>query len=657
MCGIVGVVALDRNRPRSKKLAKGLRILVYGAERRGRDASGYIFVNENYSLFNKFQTELSRQRAQFLGRKKTVRELWENSDRFGLFLHSRMETHGTGAKPENNHPIVRKNLMLIHNGIITNHNQISQWSKKTKLSDTDSESLLMLVEALSEKYPRLEVSQIFDWAVSLTQGANTFVLFDDQTKEFFLSSSNGSLYFYNSGAVLVFASEKYVLLKSLKAMFCNSEHFPIHQVKPGSRYSIKLSSGLIVEHPKSSHQPISNLKLPGKPERNFASTTTLDNIWSALQTIVDSKIGELGRCKACLLPNNYPGINFDSYQTCNFCNSKLKDEKKNICCCPKSSNGSIGAFLKLCGSKVLVPFSGGRDSSFLLHKLKADLGLDVTAFTYDWGFVTDTARENISRMCGLLEIEHLLISADLRKKRRNVALNVDAWSYQPHPGLIPLFMAGDKEFFRVARKLKEEYSFDSIVFGMNRFEPASFKIATMGIDEVPGSPKSTYGIKINSVAQMLLFHVLQFIQNPKFLNLSLFDTARGFYSYYLQKPDYLNFYDYYPWKLRETEEILEPLYGWKGLSDSMRGWRNGDATAPFYNLLYNLMLGFNENNVFIANLLRDHQINLDSARELLFIQKNIDSQGINDYFERIGLDQNEFFDRLLSSGYFQRFSL
>ena len=72
---------------------------------------------------------------------------------------------------------------------------------------------------------------------------------------------------------------------------------------------------------------------------------------------------------------------------------------------------------------VLIPLSGGRDSCFALGYIK-DLGIKPVAYTYDWGMITDLARRNISRMTAQLGVEHILISADIRKKRKNIQKNV-----------------------------------------------------------------------------------------------------------------------------------------------------------------------------------------------------------------------------------------
>lgn len=656
MCGLVGLVSRKELLPKRRVLVKGIESLISGAERRGKDASGYIFVTTNKILFDKFPSRISHQKKLLLDKRGLIGRFLEIPENFALFLHSRMETHGSGDLPENNHPISRGKFLLLHNGIILNHKELGVWTKRDKVSDTDSETLLMALEKLEEEYPDKTFKELFNMATFLAEGANTFILLNSQTNEFFLSSSNRSLYFFQSRDFLVFASEKAVVLQCLRAIFPLQDSLEIKQVTPESRLRIDLREWSLEEYPSGLRSDFPDIRITGLPENRLSNNFKKDRaeIWRQLQEMVDSKIQRGRQCKLCLLPDMYPGIELDESNFCNVCTSLQVTKSHDVANAQSQLEENLELFKKLCGSRVLVPFSGGRDSSFLLHKLKVDLDLDVTAFTYDWGFVTETARENISRICGSLEVEHLLISADLKKKRRNVALNVEGWNSRPHPGIIPLFMAGDKQFFRIASSLRKEYGLDSIIYGMNRFEAAPFKTSTMGITETPGNKKSTYAISFASTTKMALFFAREFLLNPKLINISIFDTLLGFQSYYWKNVDYHNFFDYYPWRIDEVENILGKVYGWKDLEHPMRGWRNGDATAPFYNLLYNLFLGYNENNVFIANLLRGGQITLDSAATLLRGQQEIDQEGVEKYFNCLELNAEIFFRRLISNLYFQK---
>jgi hypothetical protein len=75
------------------------------------------------------------------------------------------------------------------------------------------------------------------------------------------------------------------------------------------------------------------------------------------------------------------------------------------------------------------------------------LRMKPIAYTYDWAMVTDQARRNCTRVCGLLGAEQIIRSVDILSKRRNIRLNIEAWLRRPELGMIPLFMAGDKQFF------------------------------------------------------------------------------------------------------------------------------------------------------------------------------------------------------------------
>ena len=169
--------------------------------------------------------------------------------------------------------------------------------------------------------------------------------------------------------------------------------------------------------------------------------------------VCKSDIASIIRCTKCLLPETFPFIAYDDKGKCNYCSSyepmKLfgaKAFKKEVQSYKSKSKGN---------HDCLLPLSGGRDSCYTLHYVKEELGMNTIAFSYDWGMLTDLARRNQSRMCGKLGVEHILISADIRKKRKNINKNVTAWLKKQHLGTIPLFMAGDKQYFYYANLLME----------------------------------------------------------------------------------------------------------------------------------------------------------------------------------------------------------
>ena len=152
-----------------------------------------------------------------------------------------------------------------------------------------------------------------------------------------------------------------------------------------------------------------------------------------------------------------------------------------------------------------MPFSGGRDSSFALHYVVEELGLKPIAFSYDWGMITDLARRNQSRMCGKLGVEHILVSADIRKKRRNIRKNVLAWLKKPSLGTMPLFMAGDKQYFYFANKLMKQNDLTLSILGENLLETTNFKSGFCGVKPNFGQ-EHTYSLSIKDRIKMAYYY-------------------------------------------------------------------------------------------------------------------------------------------------------
>ena len=58
---------------------------------------------------------------------------------------------------------------------------------------------------------------------------------------------------------------------------------------------------------------------------------------------------------------------------------------------------------------------------YALHLVVNELEMRPVTYTYDWGMVTDLGRRNISRMCGELGVENIIVADDIRKKREYIA--------------------------------------------------------------------------------------------------------------------------------------------------------------------------------------------------------------------------------------------
>ena len=132
MCGIVGAVA---QRDVAEILVEGLRRLEY----RGYDSAGVAVFSASQPL----------QRVRRLGKvAELARALDEQSVHGGTGIaHTRWATHGEPSE-RNAHPHVSDHIVVVHNGIIENHEELRETLKGLGYefnSDTDTEVIAHLV--------------------------------------------------------------------------------------------------------------------------------------------------------------------------------------------------------------------------------------------------------------------------------------------------------------------------------------------------------------------------------------------------------------------------------------------------------------------------------------------------------------------------------
>lgn len=117
------------------------------------------------------------------------------------------------------------------------------------------------------------------------------------------------------------------------------------------------------------------------------------------------------RCKRCLLPKPVEGSDFDASGICRPCRDyrptdreKSEDLRK---VCEEDLEHTLKETRGSGSYDCLVPLSGGKDSVFLIHKLKTDYGLRVLAHTTDIN-IGPIAWSNVHRAVEKLDVEHIV---------------------------------------------------------------------------------------------------------------------------------------------------------------------------------------------------------------------------------------------------------
>lgn len=116
-------------------------------------------------------------------------------------------------------------------------------------------------------------------------------------------------------------------------------------------------------------------------------------------------------CRNCLLPEAAPGAHLDASGLCELCRTHKPQRREQAEALRAARESDLEAALEASRGMgpydCLVPLSGGKDSVYLIHKLKNERGLRVLAHTTDID-IGEVAWANIRRAVDKLDVEHVV---------------------------------------------------------------------------------------------------------------------------------------------------------------------------------------------------------------------------------------------------------
>ena len=590
MCGIFGVITANPSG------FKDIRSLARNAEQRGKDSSGLLYHQDGSYKVIKADFPITRLLQGWSGKKAS-----------GIVMgHSRLITNGLS----DNQPVIRDGLAVLHNGIIVNNDMVWEDISRTRQFRVDSEVIVAIAaEHLEAGRP---VEEIPTAVMSKCKGVIACAVAMPKLGKVCLFSNNGSLYVGEKSGASCFSSEYYPLTR----IGCAN----IRQVR---------RDHVILDIPVS--EAGFNVNEQNTRTRDLIPELVLA---SGQEKLLAYPQPDFRRCTKCILPETMPFIEFDEAGVCNYCHHyKIRNNPK-----PREDLLKLlEPFRRVSGNDCIVPFSGGRDSCYALHLIVNELGMKPLTYTYDWGMVTDLGRRNISRMCSELGVENIIVAADIELKRRNITRNVKAWLKSPHLGMVSIFTAGDKHFFRHVETVKKQSGISLNIWGANPLELTHFKAGFLGIQ--PNF--STLRVYNSGLRKQLDYHSKRFrtmLDSPGYFNSSLWDTLSGeYYRSVMPKTDYIDVFDYWRWEENRVNQILA-TYDWEKAEDTTATWRIGDGTAAFYNYIYRTVAGFSEHDTFRSNQIREGQISREKALALVEHENRPRYANLKWYLDAVQLD-------------------
>jgi glucosamine--fructose-6-phosphate aminotransferase (isomerizing) len=589
MCGIFGIIS-QRVWPKDDLVQ-----LACHAQQRGRDSSGLLFLRENAYQIHRADYRISRLLA----------ECRPYDSKF-VMGHSRLITNGL----DDNQPVLRDEICVIHNGIVVNHEEI--WAKIGKVRELQIDTEVIPAIAAAHLEAGGAVEDIPARVLELCKGVVACAMALPRLGKLLLFSNNGSLYVGQKDGATYFASEAY----PLSVIGCTD----VEQVK---------NQGRALDIPVSDAAYGSSNKAGRKT--NLIPDLVLK---SAEEKLLVYPKHNLRRCTRCVLTETMPYISFNEEGVCNYCTNYRKRNAPK----PKQDLFDlVEPFRRAHGNDCVVPFSGGRDSCYGLHLIVNELKMKPVTYTYDWGMVTDLGRRNISRMCAEMGVENIIVADDIQQKRENIKMNLTAWLKKPDLGMINILMAGDKHFFRHVETIKRQTGISLNLWGVNPLETTHFKSGFLGVPPDFAEDR----VYSNGAMKQMRYQYLRLkamANSPGYFNSSLWDTMSGeYYRSFHAKTDYFHIFDYWTWEERIVDQCLA-MYDWEKAPDTNTTWRIGDGTAAFYNYVYYTVAGFSEHDTFRSNQIREGQISRAEALVRIEDENRPRYANMKWYLDAVGLD-------------------
>lgn len=309
------------------------------------------------------------------------------------------------------------------------------------------------------------------------------------------------------------------------------------------------------------------------------------------------------RCPRCLLPSTFPGIRIEG-GSCNYC-AKYDAAARNYRG-EDRLRADIAAILAKYPDRspdydAVVGYSGGMDSTYLLHYATRTLGLRVLAVTMRHRYMPEDTLRNIERVAALLGVTVAFI--DNPHLDENAAFFIRQWAKRPTAAGLIGFCTGCR--YGLTRLLPEAAAARGIhilLTGENQFERSNFKLHTAMLNPDRPSPA---GLALGYGRELLL--------NPGYL------TAPGRLVFQMRefsgkkkRGQFLKdcgvarmrpFYDYVEWDPDAVRAELNAL-GWRKGGDAAQAWRSDCEIGLIRQYYYRRLLGFNDREVKRAHLLR-----------------------------------------------------
>ena len=325
------------------------------------------------------------------------------------------------------------------------------------------------------------------------------------------------------------------------------------------------------------------------------------------------------RCSKCILPKNYPNINFDEKGVCNVCKSfENQWINRDYTALRKNLEKLFSSVKKDKKSKYdcIVGVSGGKDSSYTAFICKNIFNLKILLVHVDNGFCSDTAKRNISRLQKKidLDIEKIDFSDYLMEYYKHFLLNTGEFC-------TPCCRAIVSPLYKVAFKNKVPLIINGTSFKLEDFNRPKeiFDSSQFYFKEVIKDNK-----RLVKNSKQLIVHPIK----------KLFGGVKE-----ISLPSYLD------WNENIIYKTLKKELEWEGKKDHM-----DCLAAPIEDYIKVKKRGFGKKTMKFSSLIRDNQMEREDAlKKIMTGEDTQEPLYLKSFLKKISVSREEFYESIKKS--------
>lgn len=350
-------------------------------------------------------------------------------------------------------------------------------------------------------------------------------------------------------------------------------------------------------------------------------------------------MGELKRCTSCVIPETHETIQFDEKGVCNVCqqhdykHTEIDWEKRK-----KDLDELIEKYRGKYSHDCIVPFSGGKDSTFTLYHLVKEYKVKPLVVQFDHGFYRPQTNDNNVRTLKMLGVDFMSFRPNWHVVRRLMLESLKRkgdFCWHCHTGI-----------FSYPMQLAVKLNIPLLFWG----EPSAEYTSYYGYDEVEEVDEKRFNRFINlGITADDMQGMIQ-VDDPRDLDPFRYPSFQD-----LRKTGVRSVClgSFIPWDVKKQSELIQRELGWKGspvegvprefdyekIECFMQGVRD---------YLKFLKRGYSRTAHLMSLDLRNHRIGREDA---LRIAKEFDGKrpaSLDLFLEYLGITEEDFYSIALS---------